>query len=176
MRRLIVELILILGLLGGLITVGILVKWKPTITTATTVVEVPIVTRSVETVEVVAIPEPTETVELSNEVTTTTYRVSAYCACEECCGEWASDRPLNDEGLPIVYGASGDVLENEVSVASPLPFGTNITLNGYGTVIVHDRTADWIVDKYGSNVIDLYFNDHEKALEWGVKYLEGVVN
>ena len=62
-----------------------------------------------------------------------------------------------------------------VSVASPLPFGTEIELDGVGIVVVHDRTAQWIVDKHGQYIVDLYFNDHQKALDFGVKYLEGVI-
>ena len=115
------------------------------------------------------------TEEVIEDIHTTTYRVTAYCSCEQCCGKWASNRPLDSNGLPIVYGASGDVLIEEVSCASPLPFNTEIDLLGHGTVVVHDRTADWIVEKHGGNIIDLYFSDHQKALEWGVRYMEGVI-
>lgn len=113
--------------------------------------------------------EPTE------EVTKITYRVTAYCACEKCCGQWALNRPLDEEGNPIVYGAAGEVLTTGVSVASPLPFGTEIELDGYGTVVVQDRTAKWVVEKYGENIIDIYFDSHEEALNWGCQYIEGVI-
>lgn len=112
---------------------------------------------------------------INETTTTTTYRVSAYCSCEICCGKWALNRPLDSNGLPIVNGASGDVLIKGVSVASPLPFGTKIALEDYGTVIVHDRTASEIVDKYGRNILDLYFNNHQEAKNWGVRYIEGVI-
>ena len=130
--------------------------------------------------------EPPKKIELSARSTmntTTTdvvlekhvFRVTAYCCCEKCCGKWANNRPKDSNGNPIVIGASGDVLIPMVSVASPLPFGTKIELDGIGTVVVHDRTAQWVVNKHGQYIADLYFNDHQKALEFGVKHLEGVV-
>ena len=106
---------------------------------------------------------------------TVEFRVTAYCACEKCCGKWALNRPVDENGNKIVYGASGEVLITNVSCASTYQFGTIIELDGYGTVVVEDRTADWIVDKYGDNVIDIYFDNHQDALEFGVQYIEGVV-
>lgn len=93
------------------------------------------------------------------------YRITAYCACEKCCGEWALNRPNG-----IVYGAAGVELEAGVSCASPLPFGTVVEIEGLGEYIVHDRTAQWVVDKYGENLIDIYFSNHEAALEFGLQY------
>lgn len=109
----------------------------------------------------------------SKNIIRKTYRVTAYCACETCCGKWATNRPVDENGLPIVNGASGVRLKSGISCASPLPFGTTIKLDGYGEVVVHDRTAKWIVEKYGENILDLYFDNHQEALEWGVRYLEG---
>lgn len=102
------------------------------------------------------------------------FRVTAYCACEKCCGSWAKGRPTDELGNPIILGALGTPL-SKVSCASPLPFGTEISLEDYGTVIVEDRTATWVVDEYGENIIDLYMEDHDEAWDFGVKYMEGVV-
>lgn len=93
------------------------------------------------------------------------YRITAYCACEKCCGKWALNRPNG-----IVYGAAGVELTAGVSCASPLPFGTVVEIEGLGEYIVQDRTAQWVVDKYGENLIDIYFDDHEAALEFGLQY------
>ena len=109
------------------------------------------------------------------EAESTTFRVTAFCSCEKCCGEWANNRPVDENGQPIVYGASGEQLVDWYSCASPLEFGTQIELDGIGVVEVHDRTAQWVVNKYGSNLIDIYMNDHQQALEFGVKYVEGVI-
>ena len=116
----------------------------------------------------------TEAVVEAVEIDKRTFRVTAYCACEKCCGDWAKNRPLDEFGKPIVVGALGTPLTSE-SAASPLPFGTEISLEGYGTVTVEDRTANWVVEKHGENIIDLYMEDHNEALEFGVKYLEGVI-
>ena len=103
------------------------------------------------------------------------FRLTAYCSCKKCCGKWADNRPVDENGNQIVCGASGAVLESGFSCASPLEFGTQIELNGIGLVEVQDRTSNWIVNKYGNNVIDIYMNDHEKAKIFGVRYVEGVI-
>ena len=68
-----------------------------------------------------------------------------------------------------VYGASGEELVAGVSCASPLPFGPVLEVEGVGTYIVQDRTASWVVDKYGENLVDIYFDDHQAALEFGLQ-------
>jgi 3D (Asp-Asp-Asp) domain-containing protein len=95
------------------------------------------------------------------------FRITAYCSCKKCCGKWADNRPNG-----IVYGASGAELVAGVSVASPLPFGTKIYIDGLGEYVVQDRTADWIVDKYGEGIVDVYFDNHEEACKFGCKYLD----
>lgn len=93
-------------------------------------------------------------------------RITAYCACEICCGEWATDRPLDENGNPIVYGASGQVLTPGVSVACSLPYGTEIQIDGLpGTYVVEDRTAEWIQDKYNGMTVDIYMPTHESCYE-----------
>lgn len=106
-----------------------------------------------------------EPVEPVNLVYLGEFRVTAYCSCEICCGQWAENRPNG-----IVYGASGEELVAGVSCASPLPFGTVLEVEGVGTYIVQDRTASWVVDKYGENLVDIYFDDHQAALEFGLQY------
>lgn len=116
-----------------------------------------------------------EEVEEIVEAEPTTFRVTAYCACSKCCGEWAFNRPTDSNGVPMVYGAYGELLTPHVSCASPLPFGTEIELEGLGTVVVEDKTASWVVDKYGENIIDIYFDNHQEALNFGCRYVEGVI-
>jgi 3D (Asp-Asp-Asp) domain-containing protein len=93
------------------------------------------------------------------------FRITAYCACEKCCGEWADNRP---DGK--VIGAAGIELKAGVSCASTLPFGTVLDIDGLGEYIVQDRTAKWVVDEYGENIIDIYFDDHEVAKKFGLQY------
>lgn len=116
---------------------------------------------TLEPVEPPLVEEPAE----PEPVLLGSFRITAYCSCEICCGKWAENRP---DG--IVYGASGEELVAGVSCASPLPFGTVVEIEGVGTYIVQDRTSSWVVDKYGENLIDIYFDDHEAAREFGLQY------
>jgi 3D (Asp-Asp-Asp) domain-containing protein len=97
-----------------------------------------------------------------------TYTITAYCSCEKCCGEWAKDRPNG-----IVIGAWGKELTPEYSVASPLPFGTRIHIEGLGIYEVQDRTSTWVADKYNGKIIDIYMgDDYQAALEFGKQVRE----
>ena len=109
------------------------------------------------------IPEPEESA--PEKVCLGEYRITVYCACEKCCGEWAKNRPGG-----IVVGAAGIELVAGVSCASPLPFGTVVEVEGLGTYIVQDRTASWVAEKYDNKVIDIYFDSHEAACEFGLKF------
>ena len=93
-------------------------------------------------------------------------RITAFCACSVCCGEWANNRPLDENGNPIVYGASGKELTPGVSVACSLPYGTKLEIDGLpGTYVVEDRTAEWIQDKYNGMTVDIYMDSHESCYD-----------
>lgn len=97
------------------------------------------------------------------------YRITAYCACEKCCG--VRDRPVAEDGYVIVRGAQGTELVNHVSVACNLPFGTKLQIDGLdGTFVVQDRTANWIQERYDGMIIDIYCDTHEGCYE----YLSGM--
>jgi len=88
-----------------------------------------------------------------------TFRVTAYCPCEKCCGRFA-------DGIT----ASGHVIKpGDCFVAAPkgIPFGTVLNIPGYGKVPVWDRGGA-VTD----GRLDVYFDTHQEALEWGVKILE----
>ena len=95
------------------------------------------------------------------------YKLTSYCACEKCCGYWATIRPLDENGDPIVYTASGAIARQGVTVAadtSILPFGTVILIGG----------EEFTVQDVGGGVdgkhIDIYFDNHAAALEFGVRH------
>lgn len=97
------------------------------------------------------------------------YRLTAYCACEKCCGYWATVRPLDEDGNPIVYTANQSVAKQGVTVAADtnvLPFGTVLLIDGH-EYIVQDRGG-----AVKGNHIDIYFESHEEALQFGVQYKE----
>ena len=85
-----------------------------------------------------------------------TYKITAYCACARCCGK--------TDGIT----ASGTKVQAGRTIAAPknFPFGTKLMINGH-IYTVEDRGS-----AIQGNRIDIYFNTHEEALQWGVKYLE----
>ena len=90
------------------------------------------------------------------------YKVTAYCACEECCGEWAENREFGK-----VIGAAGVELVPDYSIATDaklLPYGTKIIMDGK-EYEAHDAGA-----AVKGNCIDVYFDDHEIATQYGVQY------
>ncbi len=94
------------------------------------------------------------------------FTLTAYCPCEKCCGKWARNRPKDETGKPIVYGASGERLINGLSVAVDprlIPYGTSILLDGQKAV-AHDCGA-----AIKGKRIDVYFDSHEDALKFGLK-------
>jgi 3D (Asp-Asp-Asp) domain-containing protein len=97
------------------------------------------------------------------------YKLTAYCSCEKCCGHWANNRPLDEHGNPIVYTANRSVAKQGVTVAadtSVLPFGTVLLIDGH-EYIVQDRGG-----AIKGNRIDVYFDSHEEALQFGVQHKE----
>ena len=97
------------------------------------------------------------------------FKITAYCPCEKCCGYWATVRPADENGEPIVYTASGKIAVQGVTVAadtSILPFGTVLVIDG------HEYTVQDRGGMVKGNHIDIYFDSHEAAKEWGTQYME----
>lgn len=97
------------------------------------------------------------------------FKLTAYCSCESCCGQWALNRPVDEEGHQIVIGASGEQLIEGVSIAvdkEVIPYGTTVVING----------KEYIAHDCGGSIkkkrIDVYTSSHESALEFGVQYAE----
>jgi len=106
----------------------------------------------------------TATLELEAQGTERRMYITGYCSCTACCGEWNENRPVDENGNVIIYGASGRVLESGYSCATnSLPLGTIIYIEGYGTRRVDDR---------GTDGIDLYYDSHEKASSVGCSIRE----
>jgi len=95
------------------------------------------------------------------------FRITAYCSCGICCEQYADNRPLDENGNEIVYGAACIELEQGVSIAadtSLFPFGTELIIDGH-KYIVQDRGG-----AIKGKRIDIYFSDHQAAYDFGVKY------
>lgn len=92
------------------------------------------------------------------------FTITAYCSCEKCCGEYALNRPTDENGNEIVKTASGAIAKPNYTIAadtSVLPFGTKVRINGH-TYEVQDRGG-----AIKNKRIDVYFADHESALKFG---------
>lgn len=101
-----------------------------------------------------------------------TYTITGYCACEKCCGKWAKNR---SDG--VVFGAEGTALVSEISVANNnFDFGTRLFIDGWGEVVVQDRTAKWVNEKYNGKILDIYFDSHEQAVKFAKREMKvGIV-
>ena len=104
--------------------------------------------------------EPAEEPPVSNGVDVLgEFAIVAYCPCEACCGEWALNRP---DG--IVYTASGAEAKAGVTVAvdpDVIPLGSKVYIDGLGWYVAQDT------GNFTGKVIDVYFNDHAEAVEFG---------
>lgn len=124
--------------------------------------------RVVELEEIREVPEEVEVKE-PEYISLGEFKLTAYCSCEKCCGKWAKNRPVDEEGNQIVIGASGEVLEAGISIAvdkNVIPYGSTVLINGQ-EYIAHDCGG-----AIKQNRIDVYFDDHQDALEFGVQYAE----
>ena len=94
---------------------------------------------------------------------------TAYCPCAEvCCGKWGLNRPLDENGKPIVYTATMTVAEQGRTIAvdpSVIPLGAEVEIDGH-TYIAEDTGS-----AIKGNRIDIYFENHYEAAAFGVQTL-----
>ena len=92
------------------------------------------------------------------------FKLTAYCSCSLCCGKWANNRPNG-----VVYGAIGEELKEGYSIAvdpTVIAYRTEVIING------HTYKAQDCGGAIKGNRIDVYFEDHNDALEFGVQYAD----
>lgn len=90
------------------------------------------------------------------------YMLTAYCACFDC-----TDKHPNDDAYGITK--SGVKAVEGVTVAADpkvIPLGTEIIIDG------HDYLVQDIGGAIKGNRIDVYFDSHQEALEFGVQHKE----
>ena len=95
--------------------------------------------------------------------------LTAYCPCEKCCGEYGVNRPIDENGDLIVYGAYGQRLEAGVSIATDpnvIGFNQDVYING-AVYKAHDTGGN-----IKGNQIDIYMAGHDEAVEFGVQYAD----
>ena len=97
------------------------------------------------------------------------FKITAYCGCRKCCGKYADNRPVDENGEVIVIGSIGVRLYAGVSIAVDprvIPYHTQVVINGH-TYTAHDTGGS-----IKGNRIDVYFDDHDEAWDFGVQYAE----
>lgn len=87
-----------------------------------------------------------------------TFKLTAYCNCSTCCGQWAGGATASG-AMP----KAGRTIAVDTSV---IPFGTKVVING--NVYVAEDTGGAIK----GNKIDVFFSSHQEALNFGVQYAE----
>ena len=80
------------------------------------------------------------------------YTITAYCHCSKCCGK---TNGITASGVKATEGVT-------VAMSKDIPFGTKIYIDGIGERIVQDRGG-----AIKGNRIDLYFDSHQEALNFG---------
>lgn len=97
------------------------------------------------------------------------FKLTAYCSCVGCCEEYALNRPVDENGEAVVYTASGNRAVQGVTVAvdpSVIPYGTELEING-NKYVAHDCGGD-----IKESRIDVYFESHTDAWNFGTQYAE----
>lgn len=98
-----------------------------------------------------------------------TFKLTAYCGCRKCCGKYADNRPVDENGNVIVTGSIGVRLYAGISIAVDprvIPYNTQVVINGH-TYTAHDTGGN-----IKGNRIDVYFDNHEDAWDFGTQYAE----
>lgn len=88
-----------------------------------------------------------------------TVRTTAYCPCERCCG-WSTG--ITCSGTKATAGRT---------------VGANLSEYPIGTILVIDG-IEYVVEDTGNlakGTIDIFFNSHEEALQYGVQYKYALV-
>lgn len=93
-----------------------------------------------------------------------TFVATAYCPCEKCCGKWSK----------IAYKATasgvGAVEGRTIAMSEEYAFGTHIYIEGMGERVCEDRGS-----AIGPGRIDVYFDNHEDALNFGMREVRAYV-
>ena len=82
------------------------------------------------------------------------FNATGYCPCSSCCNKTTG---ITASGTRATAGRT-------VAMSSSYPFGTKVEIKGMGTYVVEDRGG-----AIKGNKIDIYFDSHQEALNFGRK-------
>lgn len=95
------------------------------------------------------------------------FKITHYCPCEICCGEYGIDRPMDSNGEMIVETSTGEIATAGKTIAvdpNVIPMGTVVYIND------EEYIAQDVGGAIKGNRIDIYCDTHEEAKEKGVIY------
>lgn len=87
-----------------------------------------------------------------------TFKLTAYCNCSKCCGKWAGGATASG-----VMPTANHTIAVDTNL---IPFGTVVMING-NTYVAEDTGS-----AIKGNKIDIYFDSHQEAMNFGVQYSE----
>lgn len=108
--------------------------------------------------QVDTVEEPEEPEQETELQSLGTFRLTAYCACAECCGRWADG---------ITYTGTEATPDRTVAVdPTVIPLGSTVLIDG----------QEYVAEDIGGAIkgarIDIFFPTHQAALQFGVQYAE----
>lgn len=123
-------------------------------------------TETTITTEIITSTEPkTEAVPTTVQTTTQLmylnmgeFKLTAYCNCNKCCGKWAGGKTASG-----TYPKQGRTIAVDEDV---IPFGSEVVIGG------HTYTAEDCGGKVIGKHIDVYFENHSDANNFGVQYAD----
>ena len=107
--------------------------------------------------------------ELIKPYTLLTVSITAYCPCPSCCGIWSAQHESRIGTDYVQKTSSGTIPTAGRTIAtdpSVIPAGSKVVIDGH-TYIAEDTGGG-----IKGNRIDIYFDTHQEALNWGVQTKE----
>lgn len=88
------------------------------------------------------------------------FRLTAYCPCAKCCGKWANG----------ITATGTTATEGRTIAVDPalIPYGATVTVY-FADGMSHTYTAEDCGGAIKENRIDVFFDDHQAAREFGVQ-------
>ena len=100
--------------------------------------------------------------EESKKINLGTFKLTAYCPCSKCCGQWANG----------ITATGTTATANHTIAVDPrvIPYGSTVYIEGLGTFVAEDCGGG-----IKGNRIDIFYNTHSEALNSGVTALNPTV-
>lgn len=99
-----------------------------------------------------------EDIEPLNTISLGQFKLTAYCPCSKCCGKWA--------GGITSTGVTAQANHTIAVDPTVIPYGSKVCING------QLYFAEDCGGAIKENHLDIYFDTHQEASDFGVRYAE----